>query len=543
MSIAGVQPARDGLLSTESASKITGGLRVPPGFKSSIFPGFQSRDAYRGSLDSEYGENWDVGGEGRLRLAATNPPVGMHTKKNRPSQRPCMLPDKFDGISSWKDYLCHFKDVAEINGWDDREKARYLRASMTGEARRVLLQLPAGVESVYAVVVETLEEHFGHKRQTPLLRTQLRSYSRKKVETVMQLGVSIQLLVDAAYPTVDSVTSQILALDHFKTALNDKEMEDFLFLGRPKDLKEAVGLEAEFEANRTARLQKTKSGKRQWTEPVGRGEVPGSYIERPAEQVSLDLADKRDMGDTDQMCVTPSGPTALTEAERKGRNSDVPVVARKYESGAESPVDSGQGGRDPYGVAPSKPVDAGSSTGGNNMTGCSMVAEEKLEQVDDCCNKSLHSKSNVSGERAYGKLPQTTPQDTQHETMGRSCKESPGEVGGRPRVGTVRKGRLVSVYLEGAIQGETIKFLVDSGSSMSFLSKKKYLELVPDKGEDLKPTGVPQQLADGSPLEVLGQVELVVKLEGRTPIVEFQVAELDLEGILGLDFLHSHRCQ
>ncbi|KAJ8042718.1 hypothetical protein HOLleu_09554 [Holothuria leucospilota] len=44
-------------------------------------------------------------------------------------------------------------------------------------------------------------------------------------------------------------------------------------------------------------------------------------------------------------------------------------------------------------------------------------------------------------------------------------------------------------------------------------------------------------------MEVLGQVELVVKLKGRPLIVEFQVAELDLEGILGLDFLHSHRCQ
>ncbi|KAJ8020925.1 hypothetical protein HOLleu_40646 [Holothuria leucospilota] len=176
------------------------------------------------------------------------------------------------------------------------------------------------------------------------------------------------------------------------------------------------------------------------------------------------------------------------------------------------------------------------------MAGYSMVAEEKLKQVDDCCYKSLHSKSNVSGERSYGKLPKTTLQDTQHKTMERSCEESPGEIGGRPRVGTVRKGRLVSVYLEGPIQEEIIKFLVDSGSSMFFLSKK-YLELFPDKDEDLKPTRVPQPLADGSPLEVLGQVKLVVKLEGRPLVVEFQVAELDLERILGLDFLHSHLCQ
>ncbi|KAJ8018734.1 Retroviral-like aspartic protease 1 [Holothuria leucospilota] len=401
ISTAGVQPARDGLLSTESASKITGGLRVPPGFESSISSGFQSRDAYRGS-----------------------PGKKVHFSSAPVIDRPETLPHQTLGF---------------------------------GEE---FLELP---------------------------------------------------------PSLGNLGKWRVGQPRTEATIPQKE------LSKPK-------------------FRKTKPGKRQWTEPVGCGEVQGSYIERPTEQVSRELAHKRDMDDRDQICVTPSGPTALAKAERNGRNSDAPVVSRKHESGAGSPVDSGQGGCDPYGVVPLKPVDTVSPTGGNNMAGCSMVAEEKLEQVDDCCNKSLHSKSNVSGERAYGKLPQTTPQDTEHETMGRSCKESPGEIGGRPRVGTIRKGRLVSVYLEGSIQEETIKFLVDSGSSMSFLSKK-YLELVPDKDEDLKPTGVPQQLADGSPLEVLGQVELVVKLEGRPLIVEFQVAELDLEGILGLDFLDSHRCQ
>ena len=89
------------------------------------------------------------------------------------------------------------------------------------------------------VVVEdyTLEEHFGHKRQAPLLRSQLLSYSRKKSESVTHSGISIQRLVNAAYPNVDSATSQILALYYFKAALNSKEMEDFLFLGSWDDQK------------------------------------------------------------------------------------------------------------------------------------------------------------------------------------------------------------------------------------------------------------------------------------------------------------------
>lgn len=45
-----------------------------------------------------------------------------------------MLADKSDGVSLWKDYLSHFADVAEIKRWSGREKARYLRASVTGEA-------------------------------------------------------------------------------------------------------------------------------------------------------------------------------------------------------------------------------------------------------------------------------------------------------------------------------------------------------------------------------------------------------------------------
>lgn len=63
---------------------------------------------------------------------------------------------------------------------------------MTGEARKVLSELLEGVQSAFALVKDTLEEHFGLKGQMLLLRTKVRSYYRNNSETVMQLGVSIR---------------------------------------------------------------------------------------------------------------------------------------------------------------------------------------------------------------------------------------------------------------------------------------------------------------------------------------------------------------
>lgn len=72
------------------------------------------------------------------------------------------------------------------------------------------------------------------------------------------------------------------------------------------------------------------------------------------------------------------------------------------------------------------------------MAECSLVAEMNVEQVDDCWNQFLHSKSHICGERAYSKLPKTSLQETQHETTEQSCEDSPGEIVKRLRIGTFR---------------------------------------------------------------------------------------------------------
>ena len=46
-----------------------------------------------------------------------------------------MLPDKFDGSTSWSDYLIHFESVTAINHWSEVEKAMFLASHLRRTAQ------------------------------------------------------------------------------------------------------------------------------------------------------------------------------------------------------------------------------------------------------------------------------------------------------------------------------------------------------------------------------------------------------------------------
>ena len=41
--------------------------------------------------------------------------------------KPIVLPDTFTGEASWDDWICHFENVADVNGWDDNQKLKFLK--------------------------------------------------------------------------------------------------------------------------------------------------------------------------------------------------------------------------------------------------------------------------------------------------------------------------------------------------------------------------------------------------------------------------------
>ena len=68
-----------------------------------------------------------------------------------------LLPDTYDGISSWDDWICHFENVADVNDWDDEKKFKFLKARLVGRAQRAFQHLSEEARGEYGVAKDALQ--------------------------------------------------------------------------------------------------------------------------------------------------------------------------------------------------------------------------------------------------------------------------------------------------------------------------------------------------------------------------------------------------
>ena len=47
------------------------------------------------------------------------------------------VPDTFDGDSNfgWDQWCCHFKNIAEVNQWENEDSLKWLKVRLTGKAQ------------------------------------------------------------------------------------------------------------------------------------------------------------------------------------------------------------------------------------------------------------------------------------------------------------------------------------------------------------------------------------------------------------------------
>ena len=89
-------------------------------------------------------------------------------------QRPVL----FEGKTAWDAYHMQFELLAEINGWNDAEKATYLAISLKGPAATVLTNLPHEQCVSYTALTTTLDTRFGTTHQVELNCMRLKSRMR-----------------------------------------------------------------------------------------------------------------------------------------------------------------------------------------------------------------------------------------------------------------------------------------------------------------------------------------------------------------------------
>jgi len=97
--------------------------------------------------------------------------------------------------------------------------AIYLAASLSGCAQAVLADLDANSRRNYQVLREALSLRFGNGGKMEVFRSQLKSGTRGKDESLPDLAQAIQRLVRQAYPEAPLSVREVLERDYFVDAI------------------------------------------------------------------------------------------------------------------------------------------------------------------------------------------------------------------------------------------------------------------------------------------------------------------------------------
>ena len=173
--------------------------------------------------------------------------AGVGIEVNHPTRRGFhyMKPPKFDGKTPLDEFIIAFDNCAEFNKRSSREKAAYLKNSLTGGANQLLR---TAADDCYSELLAKLERRYGTKHQEEKYRTEIRCRQRRRDEPVTELAESIRGLMLLAYPgDQEANTNKAVARDAFLSALGDPDLEEKIRGFEPKGLDEACRMAQRFE--------------------------------------------------------------------------------------------------------------------------------------------------------------------------------------------------------------------------------------------------------------------------------------------------------
>jgi hypothetical protein len=94
------------------------------------------------------------------------------------------------------------------------------------------------------------------------------------------------------------------------------------------------------------------------------------------------------------------------------------------------------------------------------------------------------------------------------------------------------------------IKNTRAKFVLDTGSCVTILSYEKYSQIEPSIRPPLQEAEINLATADDSPLKVYGQCDVNLGiLSRRETFFTVIVADIQVEGLLGMDFIRYFNCE
>ena len=150
-----------------------------------------------------------------------------------------IIPEKFNGTTSFYSFMAQFENCCELNRWEEQEKLLMLKSSLTGNAAAILWDLGADRQCTYEELVVLLKARYGSEGQAESFRMQLRARKQRIGETLSSLVQDIRKLITLSYPGKTSEIVESIARDAFIEALSDRDLALQVLAKEPETLEKA----------------------------------------------------------------------------------------------------------------------------------------------------------------------------------------------------------------------------------------------------------------------------------------------------------------
>ncbi|CAC5367959.1 unnamed protein product [Mytilus coruscus] len=380
--------------------------------------------------------------------------------------------------------------------WSEHQKGLYLAVSLIGQAQAVLGDLPKEKRQIFSDLVFALEERFAPSSQTELYRVQFKERRQKASETLPELGQSIRRLSNLAYPTAPLELRDTLAKEQFLDALVDSEMRLRIKQSRPKGLNDAIRLAVELEAYNKAESTTMKSlGHLRQTTSDERTEASNS----PDTFVSMENM-------ATWMQTIENNLQSLTKDMMTLKDLN---FQRKFQPRGET-----------------------NNTQSNRKRGGPCFSCGKIGHFARNCPNSIQKQSTLGTDN------NGTYTDGTVNTLKSEVKFSNND----NDAVVVSASEDAGMFVELSIQDVPVKFVVDTGGTLSIVSSRVY-DLIPDLCRPhLSETRSQIKSVCGKYLSLRGTGSFTLDFGKEKFTSEAVVTDLQVDGILGLDFMKKNKC-